>query len=46
MKKHGRILSVGSKGRLSEKVTYCMILFILHSGKGKTYGDIKKMSNC
>lgn len=24
-----------SKGRLSEKATYCMILFILHSRKGK-----------
>lgn len=24
-----------SKGRLSEKATYCLILFILHSRKGK-----------
>lgn len=33
-----------SKSNQSEKAMYCMILSIQHSGKGKKYGDSKKMS--
>ena len=47
MKRHrGNKCIVLSERSQYEKATYCVLPTIWHYGKGKTYGDSKRISGC